>query len=170
LNPGESAELQGLSRASIATTLDLSAQTEDDDVSANDYMKLPIGPSPFGSADLQLTSIETRPGANAGEYVLRVTITNTGPATHEDPSTFAAVQADDHPVFSTVTVRGTAVTPGWTCGTPIYCYTSAPFAAGASAVIDFAVSGRDDWLRFDVESGQRVPDPLPENNTRPIVW
>ncbi|HMJ11868.1 MAG TPA: hypothetical protein VK524_10670, partial [Polyangiaceae bacterium] len=134
---------------------------------ANDRISIDVGPALAGTADLQIQSLVVNPGANSGSSVLRATLVNAGPA---------AAQADTaNPIYVRVNVglnfvsAARALSDGWDCTGygPYYavCKSSVPFAAGASAVIEFDMSAEGSRASVEVK-GTLTPDPLPANDIR----
>jgi hypothetical protein len=136
-----------------------------DQTADNHEVVLSIGASPAGSANLQITSVETQP-SGTWSTTARVTVTNLGPSAYEDSNQPAYLHASARPSTAIFNMSSTPVTPSWTCNGS-YCTTTAPMPPGATAVLEFTLFEAVDALWFTLLTGHRVPDPDPNNN---VYW
>ncbi|HMJ12404.1 MAG TPA: choice-of-anchor Q domain-containing protein [Polyangiaceae bacterium] len=132
----------------------------------NNEVILDVGPAPDGFADVVVSSVEVRAGANASQRIVRAIVTNLGPAATLNGSQGLSLLGVDQSLFTLVSA--TASRPGWTCQ-PSFCQSTTSLRTGTSVSFDFVMTGDFSGSRFrpGVELRQYeglTVDPVPHNN------
>jgi hypothetical protein len=126
----------------------------------DDVAPIDLGSSPEGTADLALAA-EVRPADDPSQRLVRVTVTNTGPAPADGRETYSVLTFT--PGRGEI-VTATASSAAWACSFQFMnvwsCYSSEGLPAGAGVTVEFLVQGI-----FEPDTGtlEVTGAPLPES-------
>lgn len=164
LAPGQKVSLTGTASGELSGSGTVSVTSQTIDLNGtNDAVYVDTAAAPLGGADVRIVSVEQRPSSRATEHILRVTVTNQGPAAAEE----LVVSVWGVNVY---TVDGP---DDWYCATPNLspdCQTQRALAVSQTLTFDFIVeppllfSAPPDSVSATVYSS--TPDPVPADNRR----
>jgi uncharacterized repeat protein (TIGR01451 family) len=173
LGVGQSAVLSGsvpfIAPETVGARLGASVRSEAMEIAPDsESVVVDLTGAQFGTADLQITGIDVRPGSSAGTRIARVNIRNAGPAAALADDTFRMNLSLQRPGgWQQLDVR--ALSPGWSCTMTSlgpYCFSATPMPAGETASVEFVVQEPVFEGRFHalLQATSLAPDPNLANN------